>query len=116
MYYTSSVTYMTQYPGECLSSTLQNGTYMTTTPGGLYTMYANGRYTSLAAVCIIHNICQWYRVKGGGEIGGGEDREEENERGDETDRQTDRQRRGIREEKREGEGERKRERGNERED
>ena len=47
LYTGSTETYMTQYPSECLASTSQNGTYIATSPGGLYTMYANGGYTSL---------------------------------------------------------------------
>ncbi|XP_076447174.1 uncharacterized protein LOC143284349 [Babylonia areolata] len=41
MKYSSSVTYMTQYPNECLDSSSQNSTYIATSPGGVYTMYAN---------------------------------------------------------------------------
>ncbi|KAL8594572.1 hypothetical protein ACOMHN_002127 [Nucella lapillus] len=59
MRYTSSVTYMTQHPGECLDSASQNATLMATSPGGLYTMYANAPTSSsdntaiIAAVVVI---------------------------------------------------------------
>ncbi|KAL8569292.1 hypothetical protein ACOMHN_024240 [Nucella lapillus] len=46
MWYSSSLTYMTQHPNECLDSSSQNATLMTTSPGGLYTMYANAPTSS----------------------------------------------------------------------